>query len=37
MFIFAGRKNKLLHISVNTAGIYYKKAKLMRMYGQKNG
>jgi hypothetical protein len=34
MFIFAGAKNKLLHILLNIASMYYKIALLMRMYGQ---
>jgi len=34
MFIFAGQKNTLLHISVNMAGMYNKTDILMRMYGQ---
>ena len=34
MFIFAGQKNTLLHISVNMAGMGNKTDKLMRMYGQ---
>lgn len=34
MFIFAGQKNILLHIEVNMEGMYYKLAKLIRMYGR---
>jgi len=34
MFIFAGQKTTLLHISVNTAGMGNKTDKIMRMYGQ---
>jgi hypothetical protein len=34
MFIFAGAKNKLLHILLNIASMYYKIALLMRMYVQ---
>jgi len=36
MFIFAGQKNILLHISVNIAGMGNKTDKLMKMYGQYN-